>query len=81
MVLWFYDNYMEFDFQDGAILPSAEQHVVLGKKFYYRLTYSHLKHLCKKVTNKLNSLTRIAPNLSHNQSRLMCSSSFTGQLR
>ena len=30
-----------------------------------------MKQLCKRVANKLNALTRIAPNLSYNQRRLI----------
>ena len=52
---------------DGTIVPSAEEHVVLGITIDSRLTfYFHLKELCKKVANKLNALTRIAPYLSYN---------------
>ena len=51
----------EFVFEDGTIVPSAEEHVVLGIAINFRLTfYSHLKQLFKKVANKLNALTRIA---------------------
>ena len=36
-----------------------------------RLTfYNHLKYLCKKIANKLNSLTRITPYLNHNEIRI-----------
>ena len=71
----------EFVFKDGAIVPSAEEHPVLGITIDSHLTfYSHLKQLCKKVANKLNVLTRIAPYLSYNQRRLIYSSFFTGQL-
>ena len=70
----------EFVLENGTIVPSAEEHVVFGITIDYRLTfYSHLKQLCKKVANKLNALTRIAP-LSCIQSRLMYSSFVTGQL-
>ena len=65
----------EFVFEDGTVVPSAEEHVVLGIKIDSRLTFhSHLKQLRKKVANKLNALTRIAPYLSYNQRRLICSS-------
>ena len=70
----------EFVFEDGTIVPSPEEHVVLGIKFDFRLTfYSHLKQLCEKVANALNALTRIASNLSYSQRRLTYSSFFTGQ--
>ena len=47
----------------------------LRKTIDSRLTfYSHLKQLCNKVANKLNTLTNITPYLSHNQRRLICSS-------
>ena len=63
----------EFFLEDGTI-PSAEEHVVLGITINSRLTfYSHLKQLCKKVANRLNYLTRIAPYLSYNQMRLIYS--------
>ena len=40
----------EFVFENGTIVPSAEEHLVLGITTYSRLTlYSHLKKLCKKV--------------------------------
>ena len=71
----------EFVFEDGTIVPSAEEHVVLGIAINPRLTfYSHLKQLFKKAANKLNSLTRIAPYLSYNQRQLIYSFFFTGQL-
>ena len=58
----------EFALEDSTIVPSAEEHLVSGITSDYRLTfYTHLKQLCKKVANKLNALTRIAPNLSSNQ--------------
>ena len=65
----------EFTLEDGIMVPSAEDHVVFGKTIDSRLTfYSHLKQLCNKVANKLNTLTNITPYLSHNQRRLICSS-------
>ena len=42
--------------------------------------HSHLKQLCKKVSNKLNALTRIAPHLDQDQKKLIYNSFFTGQL-
>ena len=46
-----------------------------------RLTfYNHLKNLCKKIANKLNTLTRIAPYLNHNEIRLIYNSFFKGHL-
>ena len=46
-----------------------------------RLTfYNNLKNLCKKIPNKLNALTRIAPYLNHNQIGLIYNSFFKGQL-
>ena len=71
----------EFVFEDGTIVPSAEEHVVLGITIDSRLTFcSHLKQLYKKVAHKLNALTGIDPHLRHNQRRLIHSSFFTGQL-
>ena len=62
----------EFVLEEGTIAPSADEHVVLGIKIYFPLTfYSHLKLLWKRVANKLNALTRIAPYLSHNPRRLI----------
>ena len=59
------------------IVHSAEEHVVLGITIDSRLTfYFHLKELCKKVANKLNALTGIAPYRSHKEKRLI----FTEQL-
>ena len=61
-------NENEFVFEDGTTVLSAEEHVVLGITIDSRLTfYSHLKQLYKKVANKLNALTKIAPYLSYNQ--------------
>ena len=46
----------EFVLEDGIIVSSAEEHVVLGIKIDSHLTiYSNLEQLCKKVTNKLNT--------------------------
>ena len=57
--------------EDGTMVPSAEEHLVLGITIDSRLTiFSHLKQLQKKVANKL-ALTRIAPYLSYNQRRLI----------
>ena len=70
----------EFDLEDGTIVPSAEEHVVLGITIDSRWKfYSHLKELCKSVANKVNALTRIAPYVSYNQRRLIYSSFFPGQ--
>ena len=50
--------------EDGTTIQSAEEHVVLGITIDSHLSFhSHLKQLCKKVANKLNALTRIAPHL------------------
>ena len=58
----------EFVLEGDTIVPSAEEHAVLGITIDSPLTvYYHLKQLCKKVANKLNALTRIASYLSHNQ--------------
>ena len=54
---------------------------MLGVTIDNRLTfYNHLKNPCKKIGNKLNALTRIAPYLNHNQIRLTYNSFFKGQL-
>ena len=46
----------EFVLEDGIIASSAEEFVVLRITINSRLTfYSHLKQLCKKVANKLNT--------------------------
>ena len=71
----------EFALEHGTIVPSAEEHVVLGITIDSNLTfYCHLKQLCKKVANELKGSTRIAPYLGYSQRRLICSSFFTGQL-
>ena len=61
--------------------PSEEEYVILGVTIDNRLTfYNHLKKICKKIANKLNALTRIAPYLNHNQKRLIYNSFFKEQL-
>ena len=71
----------EFVSKCGTIFPFAEKHVVLGITIYSHFNlYSYLKKLCKNVANNINALARIAPYLSYNQRRLVCSSLFTGQL-
>ena len=51
-------------------IPSAEEYIVLRVTIDNRLNfYNHHKNLCKKIANKLNALTRIAPYLNHNQIR------------
>ena len=56
----------EFVLEDGTIVTSAEEHVVLRITIDSRLTfYSLMKRLCKKVANKLNTLIRIAPHLNY----------------
>ena len=58
---WFAYHKNEFVLEDETIVPFAEEHVVLGITIDSRMIfYSHLKHLCKKVANKLNALTRMA---------------------
>ena len=72
----------QFVFEDGTIVPSAEEHVVLGIIIDSSITvHSHLKQLCKKVAGKLNALTRIPPHLSYSQTRLIYGSFFTRQFR
>ena len=67
--------------EDGTEILSAEEYVILRVTIEIHLTfYNHLKNLCKRITNKLNALTRIAPYLNHNQVRLMYNSFFKRQL-
>ena len=67
--------------EDSTKIPTAEEDVVVGVTIDDRLTlHNHLKNLCKKIANKLNALTRIAPYLDHNQIRLIYNSFFKGQL-
>ena len=71
----------KFVFEDCTIARSVEEHVVLGITIDSHLTFnSHLKQLCKKVANKLNALTRIAPYLNYNQRIFIYSFFFTVQL-
>ena len=66
--------YMSFDsnpdksdliLKDGTKILSAEEYVVLGVTIDNKLTfYNHLKNVCKKIANKLNVLTRLAPYLN-----------------
>ena len=71
----------ELILEDSTKIPSAEEYVILGVTIDNRLTFNnHLKNLCKKIANKLNALTRIAPYLDHNQLRLIYNSFFKGQL-
>ena len=59
--------------EDSTKILSAEEYVVLEVTIDNKLTvYNHLKNLCKKIENKLNTLTKIAPHLNHNQIRLIC---------
>ena len=51
-----------------------------NNRFSLNLLFTFEAQLCKKVLNKLNALTRIAPYLSHKQRRLVYSSFFTRQL-
>ena len=63
--------------EDRTKIPSAEEYVILGVMIDNRLTfYNHHKSLCKKIANKLNTLTRIAPYLNHNQIKLIYNSFF-----
>ena len=60
---------------------SAEEYVILRVTIDNRLTfYNRLKNLRKKIAKKLNTLSRIAPYLNHNQIRLIYNSFFKGQL-
>ena len=65
----------------NIIVPSEEEHLVSRVIIDSFVTfYFHLKQIHEKVSNKLNALTRIAPYLNHNQTRLIYCSFFTGQL-
>ena len=67
--------------EDSTKIPSAEEYAILGVTIDNRLTFNnHLKNLCKKIANKLNALTRIAPYLNHNQIRLIYNSFFKDNL-
>ena len=67
--------------EDSTKIPSAEEYVILWVMTDNRLTfYNHLKNICKKIGNKLNEQTRIAPYLNHNQTRLIYNSYLKGQL-
>ena len=59
--------------EDSTKISSAEEYVILvvttGNSLAF---YNHLKNICKKIANRLNALTRIAPYLNHNQMRLIC---------
>ena len=56
--------------EDSTKSPSSEEYIALGITIDDKLTfYSHLKQLCKKVANKLNALTRVAPYLDYNQTK------------
>ena len=66
--------------EDSPKIPSSEEYIALGITIDNKLTfYSHLKQLCKKVANKLNALTRVAPYLDYNQGKLIYNSFFKGQ--
>ena len=74
-------NKSDLILKDSTKIPSAEEYVVLGVTIDNRLSfYNHLKNLCKKIANKLNALTRIAPYLNHNQIRLIYNSLYKGHL-
>ena len=67
--------------EDSNKISSAEEYVILvvttGNSLAF---YNHLKNICKKVANRLNALTRIAPYLNHNQMRLICNTFLKRQL-
>ena len=66
---------------DSTKIPSSEEYITLGITIDNKLSfYSHLKQLCKKVANKLNALTRVAPYLDYNQTKLIYNSFFKGQV-
>ena len=61
--------------EESTKILSAEEYAILRVAIDNRLTfYNHLKNLCKKVANKLNAQTRIAPYLNPNQIRLIYNS-------
>lgn len=63
------------------IIPSGEEHVVLGRTVNSRLNfYSYLKHSRKKAADILNDFTRTGPCINHNQRRIILSSILTEQL-
>ena len=65
--------------EDSTKIPSSEEYTALGITIDNKLTfYSHLKQLCKKVANKLNSVARVAPYLEYNQTKLIYNSFFKG---
>ena len=67
--------------EDSTKISSSEEYIALGITIDNKLTfYSHLKQLCRKVANKRNALTRVAPYLDSNQTKLIYNSFFKGQL-
>ena len=67
--------------EDSTKILSSEEYIALGITIDNKLTfYSYLKQLCMKVANKLNALTRVAPYLDYNQTKLIYNSFFKGQL-
>ena len=71
----------EFVLEDGIIVSSTEEHVVLGITIDSRLAiYSNLEQLCKEVTNKLNTLAESASYIRHTQRGLNYSSFLIVQL-
>ena len=56
--------------EDSTKIPTAEEDVVLVVTIDDRLTFhNHLKNPCKKIANKLNALTKIAPYLSQKSNK------------
>ena len=67
--------------EDSIKILSAEEYVILRVTIDNRSNfYNHFKNLCKKLANKLNTMTRIAPYLNPNQIRLIQNSFSKGQL-
>ena len=54
--------------KDSIKILLAKEYVVFGVTIDNKLAfYNHLKNFCRKIANKLNALTIIAPYLNHNQ--------------
>ena len=67
-------------FENSAKFPAAEEYSLGNYDRQQTDFYNYLKNLCKKLANKINALTRIAPYLNHNQIKLIYNSFLKGQL-
>ena len=65
---------------DNSYIESEDEQVLLGITIYSNLTFeNHIRNICKKASQKLNALARIAPYMNIQKRRTIMKSFVTSQ--